>query len=88
LGWGLALFSIQAAHAGVSNLTNSASLDERAPQADASGRAIWSAWDGSDFELFRFDPATSTVTQITNNTVDDRYPQIASNGVISRNYDR
>ncbi len=56
-------------------------FNEVSPQI-AGNYAIWQAWDGNDYEIYRFDAATNQTVQVTNNTVDDRNAQVSENGMV------
>jgi hypothetical protein len=57
------------------------SFNENSPQI-AGNYAIWQAWDGNDYEIYRFDAATNRTVQVTNNSVDDRNAQVSENGMV------
>jgi Tol biopolymer transport system component len=56
-------------------------FDESNPQINGS-YAVWEAWDGNDYEVFRFDAATGETRQLTDNTKNDRNAQVSENGMV------
>src|SRR5438128_3132616 len=70
------------AAAGTRNLTSN-SLNEDAPKANRAGQAVWSAWDGSHYQIYYWDGVSQAPVQVTNNLMEDRYPQISPNGTVA-----
>jgi beta propeller repeat protein len=56
--------------------------NENSPQINGN-YAVWQAWDGNDWEVFRYDSASNTTVQVTNNSVDDYGAQVAANGMVA-----
>lgn len=52
-----------------------------APQISGAN-VVWAASDGQDSEIFFYNNATGTVTQVTSNTVDDLKPQISGANLV------
>jgi hypothetical protein len=44
------------------------------------GSLLWQGWDGSDYELYCYTPATGLTTQLTDNSLPDVAPQINASG--------
>lgn len=47
-----------------------------------NGDAAWSLWDGTDFEVYSYQVATVSTTQLTNNSVDDGLASMNASGSI------
>ncbi|MFZ5448336.1 MAG: glycosyl hydrolase family 17 protein [Thermodesulfobacteriota bacterium] len=56
------------------------SYDAWGPQINASGQIVWSAFDGTDYEIYLY--SAGTTTQITDNSYEDGQPQINASGQI------
>ena len=63
----------------VAQLTNNANPDGR-PQINNNGHVVWYGHDGSDYEIFLYDGASTT--QLTNNAHSDWNPQINNTGYV------
>jgi hypothetical protein len=50
--------------------------------AVGGGYVVWQSFDGQDWEIYAFAVGGSGLIQLTNNTVDDRHPQVNSSGRI------
>ena len=62
------------------------SNDDKYPQINDNGQVVWMGYDGTDYQIFLYDGASTT--QITDNSNDDKYPQINDNGqVVWMGYD-
>ena len=58
-----------------------------ATQINSSGKVVWSAYQGSDLEIFLYDPVAG-ITQLTNDGNEDSNPQINNSGqVVWTNYE-
>lgn len=72
------------------NATTQAIVDLTATQAFGiyelvmadNGDAMWSLWDGTDFEVYSYQIATGQTTQLSNNTVDDGISVMNASGSI------
>lgn len=47
-----------------------------------NGDVVWSLWDGSDYEVSSYQADSGSITQLTNNQIDDGITSINSNGTI------
>jgi len=56
--------------------------DDFRPKLNASGRVVWSGYDGSDFEIYSANADGSDLVQITSNSSIDEAPQINAAGRI------
>jgi beta propeller repeat protein len=45
--------------------------------------ATWEAFDGNDWEVFRFDAVSGQTVQVTNNQVDDYNAQVSETGMVA-----
>jgi len=50
------------------------------PHINNNGVVVWAGYDGSDFEIFRYDG--TTITPLTDNDYNDARPQINNNGSV------
>jgi hypothetical protein len=56
--------------------------DDFSPRVNASGRLVWSGYDGNDFEIYSSNRDGTDLVQITDNTRLDEMPQINASGRI------
>jgi hypothetical protein len=59
------------------NISNSPLITEFEHQININGHAVWSGFDGTDYEIFYYNG--KQVINISNHTGEDRYPQINDN---------
>ncbi len=51
-------------------------------QINASSDLVWRAHDGVDYEIFFYNSATSSATQLTNNSGNDQHPRTNDSGLV------
>jgi hypothetical protein len=53
------------------------------PQITDDGLIYWQGWDGNDYELYCYSPATGGLTQLTDNSLPDAAPQVNPSGQLT-----
>jgi hypothetical protein len=70
----------------INQLTTTNNLSEN-PALISGTNLVWSAYDGTDNEIYFYNGTTKVTTKITNNSVDDIDYQIDGNRVVWRQFD-
>jgi hypothetical protein len=48
---------------------------------------VWQGHDGTDDEIFLYNTATAATTKLTNNSENDKYPQVRGSNTVWQGYD-